>query len=134
MRVPRPRRGTDHVRHLRRLPLSRRRGGPDPGRTSAGDPGPPRNRLGIKQLYYHDDGRRLAFASELKALMLDPTVPREPDPKAVADYLTFQYVPSPGTIWKGVRKLPPGHRLVCDLGGVRVERYWTLPIEPHPRD
>jgi asparagine synthase (glutamine-hydrolysing) len=89
-----------------------------------------RDRLGIKPLYYHDDGRRLAFASELKALMLDPTVPREPDPKAVADYLTFLYVPSPGTIWKGVRKLPPGHRLVCDAGGVRVERYWTLPVEP----
>jgi asparagine synthase (glutamine-hydrolysing) len=89
-----------------------------------------RDRLGIKPLYYHDDGRRLAFASELKALLLDPDVPRELDPRALADYLTFQYVPSPGTIWKGVRKLPPGHRLVCDPGGVRVERYWTLPVEP----
>jgi len=89
-----------------------------------------RDRLGIKPLYYHDDGRRLAFASELKALMIDPAVPREVDPRAVADYLTFQYVPSPGAIWKGVRKLPPGHFLVCDANGVRVERYWSLPVEP----
>ena len=88
-----------------------------------------RDRLGIKPLYYHDDGRRLAFASELKALVLDPAVPREPDPQAIADYLTFQYIPSPGTIWKGVRKLPPGHLLVCDERGVRVERYWSLPVE-----
>jgi asparagine synthase (glutamine-hydrolysing) len=91
-----------------------------------------RDRLGIKPLYWHDDGRRIAFASELKALALDPSVPREVDPRAVADYLTFQYVPSPGTIWKGVRKLPPGHLLVCDARGPRVERYWSLPDEPDP--
>ena len=89
-----------------------------------------RDRLGIKPLYYHDDGRRLAFASELKALMLDPGIPRDVDEHAVADFLTFQYVPSPATIWKGVRKLPPGHLLTCDASGVKVERYWTLPVEP----
>src|SRR5439155_3120008 len=89
-----------------------------------------RDRLGIKPLYYHDDGRRLAFASELKALALDPAVPREVDPRAIADYLTFQYVPAPGTILKGVKKLPPAHYLVCEASGSRVERYWSLPVEP----
>src|SRR5437867_1033969 len=89
-----------------------------------------RDRLGIKPLYYHDDGRRLAFASELKALALDPDVPREVDPRAIADYLTFQYVPAPGSILKGVKKLPPAHYLVCDASGPRVERYWSLPVEP----
>src|SRR5262245_12071987 len=89
-----------------------------------------RDRLGIKPLYYHDDGRRLTFASELKALALDPSVPREVDEQSVADYLTFQYVPSPRTIFRGVKKLPPGHYLVCDASGVRVERYWSLPFEP----
>jgi asparagine synthase (glutamine-hydrolysing) len=88
-----------------------------------------RDRLGIKPLYWHDDGRRLAFASELKALMLDPAVPREVDPGAVADYLTFQYVPQPATILRGVAKLPQGHRLICDpREGTRVEPYWSLPV------
>ena len=52
------------------------------------------------------------------------------DETGLADYLTFQYVPSPGSIWKGVRKLPPAHILTCDAQGPRVERYWSLPVEP----
>ena len=91
-----------------------------------------RDRLGKKPLFYHDDGRRIVFASELKSLLLDPSVPREVDPRSIADFLTFQYVPSPQSIFQGVRKLPPGHRLVCDANGPRVERYWSLPVEPDP--
>jgi asparagine synthase (glutamine-hydrolysing) len=91
-----------------------------------------RDRVGKKPLYYHDDGKRIAFASELKALLLDPAVPREVDPRAVADYLTFQYVPAPETIWRGVRKLPAGHLLVCDASGARLERYWELPETTEP--
>ena len=88
-----------------------------------------RDRAGKKPLYWHDDGRRIVFASELKALIVDPSVPSEVDPVAIADYLTFQYVPAPGSILAGVRKLPAGHRLVCDASGPRVERYWELPFE-----
>ncbi len=91
-----------------------------------------RDRFGIKPLYYHDDGRRLAFASELKALMLDPSVPRELDREALADYLTFQYVPGPRTIYRAVKKLPPAHFLSCDAKGARLERYWSLPAAPDP--
>jgi asparagine synthase (glutamine-hydrolysing) len=91
-----------------------------------------RDRLGIKPLYWHDDGKRLAFASELKALALDPAVPRTPSLTAIADYLSFQYVPSPDSIFEGVHKLPPGHFLVCDANGPRVQRYWSLPVEPDP--
>uniref|UniRef100_A0A832I3N2 asparagine synthase (glutamine-hydrolyzing) n=1 Tax=Eiseniibacteriota bacterium TaxID=2212470 RepID=A0A832I3N2_UNCEI len=89
-----------------------------------------RDRLGIKPLYWHDDGRRIAFASELKALMLDPAVPRDLDHEAIAEYLTFQYVPAPRTPWTGVRKLPAGHYLVCDANGPQVRRYWSMPVEP----
>jgi len=89
-----------------------------------------RDRAGKKPLYWHDDGQRIVFASELKALLADPSVPREVDPVAIADYLTFQYVPAPGCILRGVRKLPAGHRLLCDARGPRVERYWELPFEP----
>ncbi|MGE5176927.1 MAG: asparagine synthase (glutamine-hydrolyzing) [Hyphomicrobiales bacterium] len=88
-----------------------------------------RDRMGKKPLYWHDDGRRIAFASELKALLLDPSIPRDVEPGAIADALTFQYVPSPGTVWRGVRKLPPGSRLLCDAAGPRVEAYWTYPVE-----
>ena len=88
-----------------------------------------RDRAGKKPLYWHDDGRRIVFASELKSLLVDPSVPRDVDPKAIADFLTFQYVPAPGSILNGIRKLAAGHRLVCDAAGPRVERYWTLPFE-----
>ncbi len=88
-----------------------------------------RDRVGKKPLYWHDDGRRIVFASELKSLLADPSVACEADPAAIADYLTFQYVPAPGSIVAGVRKLPAGHRLVCDASGPRVERYWELPYE-----
>lgn len=91
-----------------------------------------RDRVGKKPLFWHDDGRRIAFASELKSLMLDPSVPREVDPRSIADFLTFQYVPNPQSVFHGVRKLPPGHRLVCDANGPRVERYWTLPVGTDP--
>ncbi len=93
-----------------------------------------RDRMGIKPLYYHDDGSRLAFASELTALVMDPRVPRETDLEAVLDYLAFGYVPAPKTIWKGVRKLPPGHLLVADANGVRVRPYWTIPQGPPLED
>lgn len=91
-----------------------------------------RDRVGKKPLYWHDDGRRIVFASELKALMLDPSVPRDVDPAAIADFLTYQYVPSPGSILRGVRKLPAGHALLCDAQGPRVFRYWELPGTPDP--
>jgi asparagine synthase (glutamine-hydrolysing) len=91
-----------------------------------------RDRVGKKPLYRHDDGKRIVFASELKALMIDPSVPRDVDPCAIADYLTYQYVPSPGSILKGVRKLPAGHYLLCDANGPRVARYWELPLETDP--
>lgn len=88
-----------------------------------------RDRVGKKPLFYHDDGKRVVFASELKCLMADPSVPRDVDPRALADYLTFRYVPAPRSIWSGVQKVPAGHRVLFDASGARVERYWSLPAE-----
>jgi len=85
-----------------------------------------RDQLGIKPLYYRLDGDRLAFASELKALLLDPACPREVDPDALALYLTFLYIPSPATIFRGILKLPPGHSLVFEDGRATVGPYWDL--------
>lgn len=89
-----------------------------------------RDRLGIKPLYYWTDGRRLVFGSELRAVMAHPLVPRELDREALDRYLTFEYVPAPRTILRGVRKLPPAHMLVHDAQGVRVERYWSVDYRP----
>jgi asparagine synthase (glutamine-hydrolysing) len=89
-----------------------------------------RDHLGIKPLYYHRDGRRVAFASEIRALLLDPRLPRRLSLDAVDDYLAFSYVAGEDTIFDGVRRLPPGHVLVCREDGVELVRFWRL--EPAP--
>jgi asparagine synthase (glutamine-hydrolysing) len=75
-----------------------------------------RDRYGIKPLYYRADGDALSFASELDALHRRRGVPREIDLDALQAYLAFNSVPAPLTIFRGTRKLPAGHVLVCDLG------------------
>ena len=91
-----------------------------------------RDRVGIKPLVYAWDGRRLLFASELKALLEDPSLKRELDWEALRDYLVYQYVPSPQTIFRGVRKLEPGSYLVLSLSHrtLEIRRYWELHFRP----
>jgi asparagine synthase (glutamine-hydrolysing) len=84
-----------------------------------------RDRLGKKPLLYArlPDGT-FAFASELKALLRLPGLPREVDLDAIDAYLALQYVPGHGTALRGVRKVPPGHVLVVEGDSERLERYW----------
>jgi len=84
-----------------------------------------RDRLGEKPLVYRLEPGRLLFASELKSLLEVPGVPRELDPQALDAYLTFKYVPHPGTIFRGIRKLPPAHAAVYRDGKLEVWRYWN---------
>ena len=86
-----------------------------------------RDRLGVKPLYVLQDGRRLAFATEAKALLTLPGVQAELDPSVVASYLHLGYVAAPGCIFKGIRKLPPATLLAVEDGAVREWRYWRLP-------
>jgi asparagine synthase (glutamine-hydrolysing) len=90
-----------------------------------------RDRLGKKPLVWTrlDDGS-LAFASELKALLALPAVHAEPDLAALDAYLALQYVPGERTGLKRIQRLQPGHLLVAEHGGVRIERYW----QPQPVD
>ena len=67
-----------------------------------------------------DEPGRLLFASELKSLLEVPGVPREIDPQALDEYLTYQYVPHPQTIFRGMAKLPPGHYAVYREGRLEV--------------
>jgi asparagine synthase (glutamine-hydrolysing) len=87
-----------------------------------------RDRLGVKPLYYYWDGSTFVFASEIKALLASRLVPREIDQQSIWHYLSFRYVPAPRTMWQGVRKLPPGHRLKLDTvrRTLEVERYWDM--------
>src|SRR5207244_1125695 len=89
-----------------------------------------RDRVGKKPLFYSADDRRIVFASELWAVLADPRISTEIDPRALDAYLTLQYVPHPFTIFRAVRKLPPASVLVFDEGGAREERYWSLEYQP----
>ena len=92
-----------------------------------------RDRLGVKPLYVAQDGRRLAFATEAKALLKLPGARAALNRGAVADYLHLGYVAAPQTIFEGIRKLPPATLLSVENGQVTEWRYWQLPsrIERH---
>ena len=93
-----------------------------------------RDRVGIKPLVYSWDGSRLLFASEIKALLADPTVDKALDRDALTLYLAFNYVPAPLTMFKGIRKLEPGCSLVLEDGKLAVSRYWSLPQPSESRN
>lgn len=86
-----------------------------------------RDRLGQKPLYYHVDGARLSFASEVKALLQLPHVQAGIDLAGLQDHLAIGYAVAPRTIFRGIFKLPPASCLVWEPSGWRVERYWELP-------
>jgi asparagine synthase (glutamine-hydrolysing) len=84
-----------------------------------------RDRLGIKPLFYAQHNGSLVFGSEIKALLVTD-LPRRVDPIALHDYLSFDYVPGPRTMFEGICKLQAGHLLVCE-GPVTITRYWDVP-------
>lgn len=88
-----------------------------------------RDRAGEKPLFYAPAHGALRFASELKALMADPALPRRLDAEALDCYLAMGYVPGERCMLQGVKKLPPAHALLFDLGSgqSRLWRYWQLP-------
>ena len=82
-----------------------------------------RDRFGIKPLYYELGEGRIAFASELKALLRQPGFSREIDRQALHSFLAFNSIPAPLTIFQAARKLAPGHLLTCTPEGVTIERF-----------
>lgn len=91
-----------------------------------------RDRLGIKPLYYGLHQQRLYFGSELKAILAATDFPRQLDLAAVRQYLTFEYVPGPRSIFANIRKLLPGHLLVFEEGHLRTHSYWSVHFQPAP--
>jgi len=89
-----------------------------------------RDRLGKKPLYWRLHAGRLSYGSELKAILHDPTTPRDVDGDALDHYLRYLYVPSPRTILRGIQKLPPASVLVWEGGDPVIERYWEPAYAP----
>ena len=89
-----------------------------------------RDHFGQKPLFYTEQNGRLAFASEVKALLADDPSLAELSPRALDQYLTMLFVQPPETFFSRVRALPPAHYLVWEDGKTRIERYWDLSYGP----
>ena len=85
-----------------------------------------RDRLGVKPLYYYQDADQLVFASELKSLLQVPAIRRQVNAKALDNFLTFEYIPSPLSIFANIHKLPQAHYLLLESGGIKINEYWRL--------
>ncbi|MFN7943851.1 MAG: asparagine synthase (glutamine-hydrolyzing) [Blastocatellia bacterium] len=97
-----------------------------------------RDRVGKKPLHYAQCGEHFIFGSEIKSLLRHPAIRREVSFEALADFVTFGYVPDPRTAFQGIHKLPPGHTLSWQDGQIRLRRYWDFEYarteQPRPPD
>ncbi|NEP09865.1 MAG: asparagine synthase (glutamine-hydrolyzing) [Symploca sp. SIO2C1] len=85
-----------------------------------------RDRMGIKPLYYTTYDDALIFGSELKTILSYPNIPRNIDLVALNEYLSFEYIPTPRTIFQNIFKLPPGHALSFSCGQIKTWKYWDV--------
>jgi asparagine synthase (glutamine-hydrolysing) len=85
-----------------------------------------RDHFGVKPFYYAQRGRKLAFASEVKALLHVPEIESEIDLESLHQYLTFLWVPDPKTMFRGIYKLPAGHCATFRDGELKIRQYWDL--------
>jgi len=92
-----------------------------------------RDRLGIKPLFWGEWGRRMVFASEIKALLTIPGPSLEIDWNGFDSYFTYGYIPAPLTIYRSIAKLPPAHFIVANEGHNSIHRYWDLEFRPKHR-
>jgi len=92
-----------------------------------------RDHLGVKPLYYSTQGGVLRFASELKALLADPTFVRRPSREGINTFLAFGFIPAPHSGFHEVYQLPPAHQLLVEQGEIAQRRYWQLSMREVPR-
>jgi len=85
-----------------------------------------RDRIGIKPLYYYLDKKRFVCASELKSILQVDNIQQRVDLQAIDNFLTFEYIPAPLTIFKDIKKLLPGHTLIFRNGNIEIKRYWNI--------
>jgi asparagine synthase (glutamine-hydrolysing) len=89
-----------------------------------------RDHFGVKPLYYSQQDGGFAFASEIKALLAVSGIEAELDPQSLHQYLTFLWVPDPGTMFRGIHKLPAGHYAIFRDGQLHITKYWDLTFPP----
>ncbi len=91
-----------------------------------------RDRIGIKPLYYyHKKGnKKLVFASEIKAIIEDKSIERKLSHQALYDYIGFEFVPAPATMFQDIYKIPAGHYLICRNAEITIKQYWDLDFTP----
>jgi len=85
-----------------------------------------RDRIGKKPLYYSFFNNDIVFASELKAILALPSIPKNIRLDAVHDFFAYQYIPDPKTIFQGIHKLEPGHYLLVNQDGLQNKEYWDI--------
>lgn len=83
-----------------------------------------RDRLGIKPLYYYQNGKKLVFSSEIKAILVDKSIKKELNEDSLVDYLTFQNIMGDKTFFMNIKILPPAHYLVFKHGKTVIREYW----------
>lgn len=89
-----------------------------------------RDYFGIKPLYYYKDNEKIIFGSEIKSILSVKGIRREVSAESLLNYLTFQYVPDPNTMFEGINKLPPAHWMHISNGRVTIKEYWDPGFEP----
>ena len=87
-----------------------------------------RDRIGVKPLYYYQDKDNLVIASEIKSIVTLPWVERELDLIAIQQFMVFEYIPAPRTIFKSIKKFLSGHYILNNDHTMQSARYWHIPV------
>jgi asparagine synthase (glutamine-hydrolysing) len=93
-----------------------------------------RDHLGVKPLFYSYKDCKIWFGSEIKALLVDPSLEREIDLLALDQFLSLEYIPAPRTIYTNIKKLPAGHYMTFQPGHVKIHQYWDVRQKPVHQD
>ena len=88
-----------------------------------------RDRMGVKPFHYYIDNEKFLWGSEIKSILEHENVDKTIDNLALSDYFSFMSIPAPKTIYKKIRKLEPGHRLIINGNEIKNEKYWDLIAE-----
>ncbi|MBT0662716.1 asparagine synthase (glutamine-hydrolyzing) [Geobacter pelophilus] len=89
-----------------------------------------RDRLGKKPLHYLYDREKIVFGSEIKSILRFPSLKPEVNSSSIANYIAYGYSPDPDTLFRGINKLPPGHRLTWESGRISIDSYWDIEYQP----